>query len=526
MRLKRSIFGLFSAVLLLALLAQGAYLCASAAASVSALQATSLTSPAALAPAEAVKLRVIVVIEAPSIAPSQKRLPVAVSLVLDRSGSMSEARKMSYAKVAAKVLVDSLAPDDMLGLVAYDEAVRVLAPVAPVTDKERLTKLIDSLNPGGTTFLSGGLEQGIKQLNSFRREGPSRVILLSDGLANKGVTDPELVAGIGAKSKNTGVAVSTLGLGLDFNEDLMQLLAQRGGGRYYYIKDSEFLPSVIREELAHIAGSFTDNLRVTITWTPGVSGVEVIGYETSKKDNQLDVGMGDFTAGEKRQIALEFAVSPKIAAGRQKLGELSLAYKNNDAGIEQEVSLPIEVEVLADADARGRLEKTNAAAVAKVNEEFLLLEAEAAHVRALEELERGRVDEARKLLREQQGFLAAAPESKVAANKLAKLKQDEAQLDEARGNAEMQKSMAKSGKASFYGSASGSKQGIMLQKGDKGFQVERLQTALKKAGFYKGAVDGVYAQEVVDAVKELQKTKGIDVDGIAGPTTLRALGID
>jgi Ca-activated chloride channel family protein len=490
------------------------------------LKAYSLLSPAALAPAESAKVRVIIVIEAPDIAPAKERPPISVALVIDRSGSMSETRKLEYAKEAARVLVDNLKPDDNLSLVAYADGVSVIAPLAPVTDKKRLSALIDNLKPGGSTFLSGGLSEGIEQLKSVRREGPCRVILLSDGLANKGVTDAELVAAIGAKADGTGISVSSLGLGLDFNEDMMQLLAQRGGGRYYYIKDSEFLPSVVREELADLADAFTDRLRVTVTWAPGVSGVKVIGYETSKKDNGLEIGMSDIAAGEKRQIALEFAVSPEIAAGRRELGVLRLAYKNRDTGVDQSVSLPIMVDVSADAAERWKIEKVKAATVAGVNEEFLLREAEAAHVKALEELRQGKVEEARKLLRSQQSALAAAPASKAVGNKLDKMRQVEAQLDAAVQDQDLQKNMTKSGKASFLRTASGSKQGIMLRSGDKGYLVERLQTTLKQAGVYKGAVDGVYGPDVVEAVKEFQKTKGLAVDGIAGTTTLQTLGIN
>jgi Ca-activated chloride channel family protein len=497
-----------------------------ASAATPALQTSSMLSPAALAPSESAKVRVIIEIQAPDIAPAAKRPPLAVSLVIDRSGSMAAARKLEYAKVAAKTLIDNLNPDDMLSVVVYDNTVNVLVPLAPVADKEKLSGAVDDITAGGETFLSGGLTKGIEQLRPMRREGPCRVILLSDGLANEGVIDPELVAAIGAKAAVAGISVSALGLGLDFSETLLQLLAQRSSGRYYYIKDSEFLPSVVREELASIAGAFTDRLRVTVTHAAGVSGVKVFGYETTETGNGLEIGMSDLAVGEKRQVALEFAVAPDLAAGRQELGKLNLAYKNRETGTAQTVSLPIAIDVSADASERGQIEKSQATTIAQVNEEFLLLEAEAAHVMALEDLEHGRVEKARKILKAQQSALAAAPKSKATLNKLAKLRRDEAQLEAATQNQVMLKSMVKSGKSSFYMSAKGSKQGIMLQRGDKGHLVERLQTALKNVGFYQGDIDGVYGQDLVEAVKEYQKTKGIDVDGIAGADTLQAIGIN
>ncbi|MDR3362003.1 MAG: peptidoglycan-binding protein, partial [Desulfovibrio sp.] len=88
------------------------------------------------------------------------------------------------------------------------------------------------------------------------------------------------------------------------------------------------------------------------------------------------------------------------------------------------------------------------------------------------------------------------------------------------------KKIAKAGKASAYMSAKGQTQGIMLRKGDSGFMVERLQTALKQAGYYAPPINGVYGDDVENAVKDLQKAKSIIVDGIAGSATLQALGLD
>jgi Ca-activated chloride channel family protein len=325
------------------------------------LEASVGYSVAALVPDVSVTVNVLVTIKAPDSPSGEKRPPVAVSLVIDRSGSMSDAKKMAYAKTAAKTLVNSLDANDMLAIAAYENEVDVVSPLQKVTDKRKLIRIIEGISPGGMTFLSGGLEAGVAQLQSARREGPCRVILLSDGLANRGVTDPELVAGIGAKARNSGIGVSTIGLGLDFNEDLMQYLAQRGGGQYYYIEDSEYLPAVFKQELALVVDSFTRDLRASFTPSARVSNVKIYGYSSKSRDKTTDIEMGDISSGENRQIMMQLTVTPDRKSGSQELGILELNYVGQDDGAARKVTLPAQLAVMTDESARKEAEELNAA---------------------------------------------------------------------------------------------------------------------------------------------------------------------
>ena len=490
------------------------------------LKVTSRADVAALAPDAAVTVTVQVLIETPAILIADKRPPVAVSLVIDRSGSMEEAKKLDYAKKAGKTLVKSLGPDDRFALTIYDDRVQALYPMGQVKDKEKLFKLIDSLTPGNTTFLSGGLEEGIKQLKGMGKEGPCRVILLSDGLANRGVTAPELVTAIGAKAKGKGITVTTVGLGLDFNEDLMQLLAQRSGGQYYYIKDSEDLPAMFKQELNLTAALFTRNLNAVFIPHSQVSDVKVYGYSNTVKDKATDIEMSDLSSGEQRNILLNMKVRPEVAAGAQKLGDLRLSYVDQTDGELKTVDLPMELNVIADANTRQKETARQQDAIKQVREEAMLLKAEQAHVTAMKELEAGNMAEAKKIMREQKAILApAAPSNKAVASKLEAMDLDEKNLDQAVNDKSMLQNMSKASKSSAYQSMQGKSQGLMLQKGDTGFMVEKLQNALKAQGFYAKDADGVYSQEVEDAVKAFQRAKSIDADGVAGPATQNALGI-
>lgn len=491
------------------------------------LKVESSPSVAAVAPETPVTIMVLVTIEAPLLPARTIRPPVAVSLVIDRSGSMDEAKKLDYARKAGKTLVRALEPRDRFGLVIYDDKVQELYPLAPVTDKELIIKLIDGITPGGFTFLSGGLEAGIKQA---RRPGNAgevrRVVLLSDGLANRGITNPELVAAIGAKARNAGIGVSAIGLGVDYDETLMQLLAQRGGGQYYYIKDSEDLPAVFRQELSLAAESVTRDLNAVYKPSGAVSNVTVFGYSSEENETSRKIDMSDMTSGEKRQIMLRLTLTPEKGVKEQSLGELVLNYTGTADGKAQNILLPIKLAVEADDAARQALNAKAEPTLKTVREEGMLQEAEAAHVAAMAALEQGKKEEAKKRLADSKATLAqASPGNKAIANKMLALEADERQLDQATSNMALQKSMVKQSKNSAYQSAKGSKGGMMLQRGDKGFMVEKLQRALAEKGFYNGPVNGIYDVLLEESVRKFQKSQSIDADGIAGQTTQNALGI-
>ena len=168
--------------------------------------------------------------DAPAIHTDRPRLNLA--LVVDRSGSMAEARKLDFVKTAAHHLVDMMGPDDLLSIVTYSQQVQVPWPSRPVgRDREELHRIVSGLYPGGSTFLSGGLEEGFRQAKAGKRRGTlNRVLLLSDGLANVGVTHRGALRERAGEMAEHGVSVSTFGVGNDFDEELMTRIAGGGGG--------------------------------------------------------------------------------------------------------------------------------------------------------------------------------------------------------------------------------------------------------------------------------------------------------
>ncbi len=487
-----------------------------------------LPSEIAVPPGSEVEIYFLLRLKAPEIPVVKERPTLNVALVIDRSGSMSDAKKLDYAVRAGKEVVRLLTPADNLAVVDYDDKVRVLSTLAPVKDKQALNRLLDALEPGGYTNLSGGLEAGIKQLQRKRIEGVNRVILLSDGLANRGVTDAKGVARIGASAADKGITISTMGLGLDYDETMMQTLAQRGGGQYSYIRDSEDLPGFFRQELALAAQSVTKGLSLRFTPDPRLINIKIYGYTTAQEGKDTIIEMGDMYSGEERQVLIRANMKTADAEGVNSPGTATLIFTPavGDKAGAQTLKLPLSASIVADAKAREAKNAEAKALTEPVKEEAALLVAEEAHVQAVAQMQGGDVAGARATMnRAKEALKPMAAAAPVLANKVAALEEDERRLEAAASNLDLQKDMAKRSKNSLYQSSMGKSQALLLQLGDKGAMVEKLQRALQDKKFYSGPIDGVYSEAVKEAVSAFQKADKLNVDGIAGQSTMRALGM-
>jgi Ca-activated chloride channel family protein len=269
----------------------------------------------------------VVAPDVPDVRIDRPRLNLA--LVIDRSGSMSEARKLDYVKTAAHQLVDIMEPDDILSIVAYDHHVQVPWPSRTVgRDREKLHRIIAGLYPGGATFLSGGLEEGYRQAKSGRRRGTlNRVLLLSDGLANRGVTSRGELRERAAVLSEKGISVSTFGVGYQFDEELMMMVAGGGGGNYRYLGDPEQIVAALASEFRTAARTAASDVEIIIRLRKNCRFGSVLGREWRRDGDSYVIRLGDLSAGERRTVFANLNVTGEHP-GPQEVGEVGLRYRD------------------------------------------------------------------------------------------------------------------------------------------------------------------------------------------------------
>ena len=252
-----------------------------------------------------------------------------IAVVLDRSGSMAEGGKLDYAKRAILSLVDQLGSADYLSIVIYDNKVSTIFPRSRVRDKARIRELLRRVRPGGSTNLGGGMAEGFRQLEDSDGEtSVNRVILLSDGLANQGITDQEQLARIAHSYRSRSISLTTMGVGLDYNEDLMMGLAEAGGGNYYFLEHPRQLAGMFERELGGISTVVAQNATIELTLGRGVRVRDVIGYQWNDREGRVSIPVGDLAANDRREITVELAIpdgtgSRRIASGALLLPDAS-----------------------------------------------------------------------------------------------------------------------------------------------------------------------------------------------------------
>lgn len=266
-------------------------------------------------------------ITAPPVLSRHPRKPMNLSVVIDRSGSMGDQRKMDYAKKAFASLISQLQPEDILSLVVYDDEVTLLRSASPLGKKKtQVQRILDEVQPRGSTNLGGGLEKGLQEAERFAGRGYiNRVVLLSDGLANVGVTDPAQLNLMVRKYRSRSIAVTAMGVGLDYNENLMMALAESGGGNYYFIEHPNLLASIVRDEFAIVASVLAQNAAVHLSLGDGVTVTDILGCEFQRTNGTLVIPVGDLAADETREYTVQLMLPP--GSGRRQIASGTLRYE-------------------------------------------------------------------------------------------------------------------------------------------------------------------------------------------------------
>src|ERR1700752_3100063 len=233
--------------------------------------------------------------------------PLNLVFVIDKSGSMDESDKMSRVKDGLRTMVGKLRPDDIVSIVAFDTQARILYPAQPIGDGNGLRYAIDCLVPEGGTNLHSGLMLGYSEAKrNFRPGATNRVILLTDGIANYGVTDPSRIAAESAECNGRGIDLSTIGVGLDLNNDLLRTLARSGRGLYHFISDYQDINKVFINEVQSLVSSVAKNVQVKIEYGPGLQVAKVYGYTPQYGNGHVTVPRDDMNNGLTQVVMAKF----------------------------------------------------------------------------------------------------------------------------------------------------------------------------------------------------------------------------
>ena len=326
---------------------------------------------------------------------SRDRHPLNLSLVLDRSGSMQGA-KLEYIQQAAQYLVQRLGSQDRLSIVSYNELVAVNVPAQPVIEKDRINAVIKKLFASGMTNLSGGWLQGCQLVADNIAEGQvNRVLLLSDGLANRGVTETAKLEAMAHQKRAEGITTTTMGVGLEFNEDLLTGMAREGGGAYYFIDNPDQAPAIFEEELKGLLNIVGQNLIITLTPTQDVKMVRQLNvYPTEKAGDVAVFRLGDLFADELKTLLLELTIPALKELGKVEVARLRFDYDElGESGVvHRTVELPVWVNIVSEEQLEGRLRDPEVVKTA------LLLEAARAREEAIEHADKGDFAQASQIL--------------------------------------------------------------------------------------------------------------------------------
>ncbi len=351
------------------------------------------------------KLYLMARVTATGDVPTASRRPLNLSLVLDRSGSMAGA-KLDYTRQAAQFLIQHLSREDTLSVVLYNDKVETLFEPQHVTDKDVLSQQVDTIKPRGTTNLSGGWLEGCQHVRqNYTATSLNRVILLSDGLANRGITDRSQLVAIARQKYEEGITTTTMGLGSDFNEDLLMEIASAGGGAFYFIESPEVTPEIFNEELSGLMRLALQNLAVRITFTDQVKEVRQLNaYPVKEGAMARTYRLGDLYSGEVKTLVLELVIPSLAVLEPQQIATVHFAYDELTAdGIaHRENEIGVQVNMTSS-------EMVPAPEQAQVTQAVLLLQAANARQEAVQHADRGQFDEASRVLKAVAAEIAQAP---------------------------------------------------------------------------------------------------------------------
>lgn len=275
----------------------------------------------------ATQLFVLARVMAPQREISGERPRLNLGLVLDRSGSM-QGEKLRHAKAAAMFAIQQLQSEDRVAVTIYDDEVETIVPSTLATHKSGIAHRVQEVQAGGSTALHDGWVEGGVQVSSHLQDGRlNRVLLLTDGLANCGETNQDRICSDVRGLAARGVSTSTLGVGLDYNEDLLEAMARSGDGNYYFIESAADLERIFGSELQGLMA--TIGRKVSLGCKLKSGDIEVLNdLEFTDTGRAM---LPNLIAGATVEVVFQMEIPATVhAADTHPVGEFRLAYDDEN----------------------------------------------------------------------------------------------------------------------------------------------------------------------------------------------------
>ena len=257
---------------------------------------------------------------------SHSRAPVNVAIVIDRSGSM-RGEKLARAKQAAIMAINLMGSDDIVSVVSYSDRVKVVVPATRLASKAEIVDQIEQLDASGMTALYAGVRAGADELRRFlEQEQVNRVVLLSDGLANVGPRTPEELGALGRALVQEGISVTTIGLGLGYNEDLMAKLAYNSDGNHAFVEKASELVKVFEQEFGDVLSVVAQDVDIIITCHGRVRPLRVLGRTAQISGQRIRLRLNQIYGAQEKYVVVELEVPKDMARGKARIADVEVDY--------------------------------------------------------------------------------------------------------------------------------------------------------------------------------------------------------
>jgi Ca-activated chloride channel family protein len=358
-------------------------------------------SQSVLAAGEANKAYLRVKLEGLAASEAIPRPPVNVSLVIDRSGSMRGA-KIEQAKEAAILALSRLSRQDRVSVIAFDHQVDVVVPAGPFEEFNEMKRRIDGIYARGQTAIYAAVRQAGQSVGeAVSPERVSRVILMSDGLANVGPSSPAELERLGRELGGQGISVTTIGLGLDYSEELMTRLALASDGNHAFVENPEQLADIFNKEFGDVLAVVGQDVDIEIDCPDGVTPLRGLGRDVKINGRHVSFRLNQIGGKQERYIVVELEVAKSMAQGRAAVADVGVSYLDPKTKSRGKMTAKAEVSFSTSADEVSR--GANASVTATVATQLANERSEG----AVRVRDGGNIAEARRQLEQNAAYLRA-----------------------------------------------------------------------------------------------------------------------